>query len=577
MKIELENKGKEELVVYKRKTHGWLEYADFVLLEIICVNISYILAYCLRHGWSKLPYSVPEYLLLAGIISLLDMAMMVLFDPFSRVLKRGPYREFLASLRHVMLVFASLTFYLFSVQESATYSRISIYLTFLFDFILGYCVRMFYRGTRCARRTHQRSMLVITDGTDTEELLKAIGEDDDNGILINGICIVNGKNSGLVKKTEVDSTGEQQGNHNPAGENSEEVKLTGDNWSGKKSKNNNPIGENSTGKKQKEEKQIGDKSAENEGQNSSDISEQKPLNRNISGIKVVCDEGNVAEYICREWVDEVIVKVADAAGFEPILRNIEESGVTIHLCVEQHANVTVRKQMVEKIGTLPVVTSSINTASSGQMLIKRLADIIGGLIGCIFTLIIGIIIAPFILIKSPGPLFFVQERIGQNGKRFKMIKFRSMVMDAEAKKAELKADNTMSNDMMFKLDFDPRIIGNKVLPDGTKKTGIGEFIRKTSLDEFPQFFNVLKGDMSLVGTRPPTPDEWDRYELHHRARLSVRPGITGLWQVSGRSDITDFEEVVRLDTEYINNWSIGMDVQILMKTIGVVCKGKGAK
>lgn len=150
-------------------------------------------------------------------------------------------------------------------------------------------------------------------------------------------------------------------------------------------------------------------------------------------------------------------------------------------------------------------------------------------------------------------------------------------MDAEAKKAELKADNTMSNDMMFKLDFDPRIIGNKVLPDGTKKTGIGEFIRKTSLDEFPQFFNVLKGDMSLVGTRPPTPDEWEKYELHHRARLSVRPGITGLWQVSGRSDITDFEEVVRLDTEYINNWSIGMDVQILLKTVGVVFKGKGAK
>ena len=115
-----------------------------------------------------------------------------------------------------------------------------------------------------------------------------------------------------------------------------------------------------------------------------------------------------------------------------------------------------------------------------------------------------------------------------------------------------------------------------MLPDGTQKTGLGEFLRRTSLDEFPQFFNVLMGDMSLVGTRPPTPDEWEHYELHHRARLSTRPGITGLWQVSGRSEITDFEEVVRLDTQYINNWSLGLDLRILLKTVGVVFQRKGA-
>ena len=130
--------------------------------------------------------------------------------------------------------------------------------------------------------------------------------------------------------------------------------------------------------------------------------------------------------------------------------------------------------------------------------------------------------------------------------------------------------------MMFKLDWDPRIIGNRELPDGTRKTGIGEFIRRTSLDEFPQFFNVLKGDMSLVGTRPPTPDEWDKYEFHHRARLATKPGVTGLWQVSGRSEIKDFEEVVKLDTEYINNWSIGLDIRILFKTLIVTARHKGA-
>ena len=129
---------------------------------------------------------------------------------------------------------------------------------------------------------------------------------------------------------------------------------------------------------------------------------------------------------------------------------------------------------------------------------------------------------------------------------------------------------------MFKLDFDPRVIGNKILPDGTHKTGIGDFIRRTSLDEFPQFFNVLRGDMSLVGTRPPTVDEWEKYELHHRSRMSIKPGITGMWQASGRSDITDFEEVVKLDTEYIENWSIGLDVKILLKTVTSVLKSEGS-
>ena len=137
-------------------------------------------------------------------------------------------------------------------------------------------------------------------------------------------------------------------------------------------------------------------------------------------------------------------------------------------------------------------------------------------------------------------------------------------------------ENRVADGMMFKLDFDPRIIGNKVLPDGTKKTGIGEFIRKTSLDEFPQFFNVLRGDMSLVGTRPPTVDEWEKYEYHHRARLAIRPGITGLWQVSGRSEITDFEEVVKLDTEYITQYRTALDLQIMLKTVKVLLERKGA-
>ena len=137
-------------------------------------------------------------------------------------------------------------------------------------------------------------------------------------------------------------------------------------------------------------------------------------------------------------------------------------------------------------------------------------------------------------------------------------------------------DNKLGDGKMFKLDFDPRVIGNKVLPDGTHKTGVGDFIRRTSLDEFPQFFNVLKGDMSIVGTRPPLISETNLYEPRHKARLAIKPGITGMWQVSGRSDITDFEEVVRLDKEYIENWDIGLDIKILLKTVMVVAKKDGS-
>ena len=138
-------------------------------------------------------------------------------------------------------------------------------------------------------------------------------------------------------------------------------------------------------------------------------------------------------------------------------------------------------------------------------------------------------------------------------------------MDAEERKKELMKQNNVKDGMMFKMDDDPRII-----------KGVGHFIRKTSLDEFPQFWNILKGDMSLVGTRPPTMDEWEKYDLRHRVRLATKPGITGMWQVSGRSEITDFEQVVALDRSYIANWSLGLDVKILCKTVGVVLRHEGA-
>ena len=191
-------------------------------------------------------------------------------------------------------------------------------------------------------------------------------------------------------------------------------------------------------------------------------------------------------------------------------------------------------------------------------------DIVGSLVGCILSIPIIAIVAIPLKLESPGPLVFKQRRVGRNGRVFYIHKLRSMYVEAEERKKELMARNEM-NGLMFKMQDDPRI------------TKVGKFIRKTSIYELPQFFDVLRGDMSLVGTRPPTLDEYKQYESHHKRRLSMKPGITGLWQVSGRSNIEDFEEVVKLDTRYIDNWTIWQDLKILLKTVWVVFAGRGAE
>lgn len=248
-----------------------------------------------------------------------------------------------------------------------------------------------------------------------------------------------------------------------------------------------------------------------------------------------------------------------------MIKNFGIMGITIHIKLARVADDS-SNQIVEKLEGYTVLSTSINMVSAGQLIFKRTMDICGGLVGMLLTGIIFIFVAPIIYIKSPGPIFFKQVRIGKNGKKFNIYKFRSMYMDAEERKKELMAQNDIKDGMMFKMDNDPRII-----------KGIGNFIRDYSLDEFPQFWNVLIGDMSLVGTRPPTVDEWEKYEMHHRSRLAFKPGLTGMWQVSGRSNITDFEEVVRLDTEYIKKWSPGLDIMILFKTVAVVLGKVGSK
>lgn len=302
----------------------------------------------------------------------------------------------------------------------------------------------------------------------------------------------------------------------------------------------------------------------------------QPSSGEIAGVPAVVDMKDAANYICREWIDCVYVDCPmNTNGLRELMDACRQMAVPVH-CHIPELDISERKILSRKIAGTTVLTVTSESASSSDLIAKRAFDILGGLVGSLAALIVMAVVGPIIKKASPGPILYKSERIGQNGKKFIMYKIRSMYLDADARKASLIEKNRVKGGMMFKLDFDPRIIGNEELPDGSRKTGIGEFIRRTSLDEFPQFFNVLKGDMSLVGTRPPTLDEWEKYEFHHRARLACKPGITGMWQVSGRSEITDFEEVVRLDTDYINNWTLGLDIRILLKTVTAVLFHKGA-
>lgn len=290
-------------------------------------------------------------------------------------------------------------------------------------------------------------------------------------------------------------------------------------------------------------------------------------NVEIAGVPVVADRNTVLDYAIQNVVDEVLISVPEIQKDEKYIKQLilefEQMGAVVNVKIEMIDLGFDSAERIYRMGDYYVTSFSTRLYDYRMMVIKRFLDIAGAVLGLMVTGVLTVFLAPAILIESPGPLFFRQTRIGKNGRRFTFYKFRSMYVDAEAQKKELLPHNEMYGNM-FKMTNDPRI------------TKVGRFIRKTSLDEFPQFWNVLKGDMSLVGTRPPTEEEYLQYEGWQKRRISFRPGITGLWQVSGRSNITDFDEVVRLDLAYIDNWSLALDLKILVKTILAVCSGRGA-
>ena len=287
----------------------------------------------------------------------------------------------------------------------------------------------------------------------------------------------------------------------------------------------------------------------------------------IKSYPVVTDKDNLVDYVTHNNIDEVFFSIDGLNKndyFRDCIATLENMGMIVYTNIEMFNILNNCHKGLDRIGKYAVVTFSRNEFSVRQKILKRLLDIVGSLVGMIFLGIATIIFGPLIKLDSKGPVFFGQTRVGKNGRKFTCYKFRSMYIDAEERKKDLMKQNEM-NGLMFKMENDPRI------------TKVGKFIRKTSIDELPQFWNILCGDMSLVGTRPPTVDEYEKYNASHKSRLSMTPGLTGLWQISGRSQIKDFDEVVKLDMEYIDDWNILKDIKIILKTVKVVVCGRGAE
>ena len=300
------------------------------------------------------------------------------------------------------------------------------------------------------------------------------------------------------------------------------------------------------------------------------------VGQEFEGVPVRAAYDNFMDWIRRAALDEIHVDIPMDSGesFLPYLEEMESMGLTVHfrlklldrieeVCCDETSAARLSREFGRCAGG-NVVTMGTIELELRDMILKRAMDIAGALVGCLISIPIIAVVAIPLKLESPGPLIFKQKRVGLNGRYFYIHKLRSMYADAEQRKKDLLCHNEMDGGM-FKMEDDPRV------------TRVGRFIRRTSIDELPQFFDVLVGNMSLVGTRPPTVDEYKQYQSHHKRRLSMKPGITGLWQISGRSDIENFEEVVKLDVQYIDNWSRGNDVKILVKTIGVVLGGRGAK
>ena len=469
--------------MYQKQTGSIIKHLDFLLLDLIVMEVSFILAYMLRHGPEN-PFANSQYRILGVVLFLVQFLVVVFRECYRNILRRGYLQELKSVVQQNVIVMLLIIAFIFVTRAFGAYSRQVILVMWVLVTVLMYGERLVWKNVirkRLRTGEDQQHMLVIGEEKGLEDIIQKLRQEKYWPFRITGAVVY------------------------------------------KRNRRGDTIGD----------------------------------------VPVVADWDEIFDYARKEVVDEVLLNLPNEdEDRKALTRNLLDMGIAVHVNLDW-SQTDLPNRVVENIGNCTVLTTSIKTATTYQIFMKRVMDIAGSLVGLLFTGILFVIIGPLIYIQSPGPILFSQIRVGRGGRKFRIYKFRSMYTDAEERKKELMAQNKM-NGLMFKMDNDPRIFP------------VGRIIRKLSIDEFPQFWNILKGDMSLVGTRPPTVDEFEQYEARHKVRLSIKPGLTGMWQVSGRSDITDFEEVVALDDKYIAEWNLRLDIKILWKTVLVVLGNKGA-
>ena len=480
--------------------------------NLFSIIISFLIAYLSRFGWdpSDLAFrhlkdsTVFLYLLLSFLI----VFTFYRYNPITA--RRGILRHFKAAFLTNIFMAIIFSTIVYTTHISDSIPRLFFGTFFSINFSISFsCLFLIHLIKRQYLEHHTKKTIIITDSTSLEKAVYDIQKLNSEDCEIIGVTSLSSQQSGRFYK----------------------VKTI-------------------------------DSSINTQSSKSSDLSNK---NSALGSIKLKELSLSTLEYAKRHQVDLVIFSVNHIARkkIEHLIEAFSEMGIDSLITIDSFAIETLETKL-EDFGTTNVIRLSPRLFTDGELLLKRLMDIAGALVGCFICIIFGLIVAPLIFLEDPGPIIFKQKRVGRNGKYFYIYKFRSMYQDAEAKLQTLKDQNEMQG-FMFKMKNDPRI------------TKIGKILRKTSIDELPQFFNVLEGSMSLIGTRPPTVDEYHQYSAHHKRRISIKPGITGLWQVSGRSEITDFEEIVRLDCFYIDHWSIAGDIKILLKTFAAVFTGKGSE
>ena len=480
--------------------------------NLFSIIISFLIAYLSRFGWDPSDVAFRHLkdstVFLYLLLSFLIVFTFYRYNPITA--KRGILRHIKAAFLtniFMAIIFSTLVY---TTHISDSIPRLFFGTFFSINFSISFsCLFLIHLIKRQYLEHHTKKTIIITDNSSLEKAVYDIQKLNSEDCEIIGITSLSGKQADRFYK----------------------VKILSSNLKTQPSKD-------------------------------TDSSSKNPA---LESIKLKELSLSILDYAKRHQVDLVIFSVNHIARkkIEHLIEAFSEMGIDSLITIDSFAIETLETKL-EDFGTTNVIRLSPRLFTDGELLLKRLMDIAGALVGCFICLIFGLIVAPLIFLEDPGPIIFKQKRVGRNGKYFYIYKFRSMYQDAEAKLQTLKDQNEMQG-FMFKMKNDPRI------------TKIGKILRKTSIDELPQFFNVLEGSMSLIGTRPPTVDEYNQYSAHHKRRISIKPGITGLWQVSGRSEITDFEEIVRLDCFYIDHWSITGDIKILLKTFAAVFTGKGSE